>query len=108
MSRLTGDPIYDLLIVLVFVMAAVALVRSRSARRRDRTGGGWRALRREREAELAARRGTAPPPFDPEAVEDSAPLVRLVRRRAIIVGAVLFVVMLGCLITLWVWRWTQG
>ena len=107
MSRLTGDPIYDLLIVLVFVMAAVALVRSRSARKRDRAGGSWTALRREREAELAARRGNAPPPFDPEAVEDSAPLVRLVRRRAII-GAVLFVVMLGCLITLWVWRWVQG
>lgn len=107
MSRLTGDPIYDLLIVLVFVMAAVALVRSRTGRRRDRGGRGWNALRREREAELAARRGTAPPPFDPDEVEDSAPLVRLVRRRATI-GAVLFVVMVGCLAALWLWRWTQG
>lgn len=109
MSRLTGDPLYDLLILLVFVAGAIALVRSRMAAGRGARPRGWSNLRRERRAELAARRGTgaAPEETDDAEVEDSTPLVHLVRRR-VLVGGAAFITALGCVIVYWVWRWTQG
>lgn len=109
MSRLTGDSLYDLLILLVFVVGAIALVRSRMAAGRGASPRGWSALRRERRAELDARRGKPVAAVEEEAVEveDSTPLVHLVRRRAIVGGAAL-VTVLACLIVYWVWRWVQG
>ena len=114
MSILTGNPLFDLAILLVFVAFAVALVRGAGARGRGHDGAGrgtgrwgWASAHERRRAELDARRGIRREPYDPDAVVDSTPLVRLARRRGI-VGAVLFVVMATCLVIVFVHRMLTG
>ena len=114
MTILTGNPLFDLLILLVFVAFAVALVRGAGTRGRDQDGGGrgagrwgWASAHDRRRAELDARRGIRREAYDPEAIADSTPLVRLARQRGII-GAVLFVVMAVCLVIVFVHRMLNG
>lgn len=99
MSVWTGDWLFDLGLILVFLAAAVAIFRSKAG------GIGARAARRRaRRAALDERRGLAPPgpeAPDPDAMTDLTPALKDMRRR-LVIGGLLFLALLALMLIAWI------